>query len=296
MKMRAAEITIPTAMVRQLVNNQFPRWADLPLVSVLSSGTDNARFRLGDATVVRLPRIRRAVEAVLRDQAWLAMIGRHLSTVKVPTPMELGDPSADYRHNWSVDDWLDGDLAREGHVQNVAHLVREIAAFPDVLRKMPVKDAPATGRSLPALRARMRATVIAAAGLVDSNAVPRVWDHALAQGNWAVPLVWLHGDLAPGNLLLQGGHLTGVIDFSALGLGDPSQDLRMAWNLHPASARADFAPKIQVDAPTILPACRRALAQAMFQFPYDHISNRVLAAQARNVIAEVPAEPPGGMI
>ena len=37
--------------------------------------------------------------------------------------------------------------------------------------------------------------------------------------------MWLHADLMPGNLLVDGGRLTSVIGFGCLGAGDPACDL-----------------------------------------------------------------------
>ena len=41
--------------------------------------------------------------------------------------------------------------------------------------------------------------------------------------------VWVHGDVAPGNLLVKDGKLCAVIDFGILGVGDPACDAAMAW-------------------------------------------------------------------
>lgn len=42
-------------LVRSLLKEQCPQWANLELNPILSSGTDNALFRLGDKYVVRMP-------------------------------------------------------------------------------------------------------------------------------------------------------------------------------------------------------------------------------------------------
>jgi aminoglycoside phosphotransferase (APT) family kinase protein len=66
---------------------------------------------------------------------------------------------------------------------------------------------------------------------IDTAAVTRVWDEAVAGPCWDGPLVWIHGDITPGNLIVRGRRLAAVIDFSGLGLGDPAPDLAPAWNL-----------------------------------------------------------------
>lgn len=63
-KMHENELEINEQLVQILLKNQCPHWADLPLESVKSSGTDNALFRLGSEHVVRLPRIHWATEGI----------------------------------------------------------------------------------------------------------------------------------------------------------------------------------------------------------------------------------------
>lgn len=46
---------ISTALVEQLISEQFPQWADLPIRPVEFGGWDNRTFHLGDDMSVRLP-------------------------------------------------------------------------------------------------------------------------------------------------------------------------------------------------------------------------------------------------
>lgn len=46
-----------------------------------------------------------------------------------------------------------------------------------------------------------------------------------------------HGDLTPGNVLVESGRLTGVIDVGGLGPADPALDLVAAWHLLEARPR-----------------------------------------------------------
>ncbi len=70
-KMHADEIDTSAALVRQLLAEQFPQWANLSVTPVPSSGTDNAMFRLGDDLAVRMPRIPGAAGQVAKEQMWL---------------------------------------------------------------------------------------------------------------------------------------------------------------------------------------------------------------------------------
>ncbi len=54
--MHVDELEIDESLVRRLLAEQFPEWAELPLRRVEPSGTVNAIFRLGDELSVRLAR------------------------------------------------------------------------------------------------------------------------------------------------------------------------------------------------------------------------------------------------
>jgi aminoglycoside phosphotransferase (APT) family kinase protein len=122
---------------------------------------------------------------------------------------------------------------------------------------------------------------------VDTAAVAEVWAEAVALPDWSGPPAWSHGDLSPGNVLVTGGRLSAVIDFSGVGVGDPTVDLSVAWNLLSASARERFRAALDVDDVTWLRGRAWALSIAVIQLPYYHRTNPVLAANARHVIREV---------
>ena len=48
-------MVITLRVVAELIREQFPQWAHLPIKPVESSGIDNKTFRLGSEMLVRLP-------------------------------------------------------------------------------------------------------------------------------------------------------------------------------------------------------------------------------------------------
>ena len=54
-RIHADQIHADEDLVRRLITDQFPEWADLPVTAVPSTGTENAIYRLGDTMGVRLP-------------------------------------------------------------------------------------------------------------------------------------------------------------------------------------------------------------------------------------------------
>ena len=95
--------------------------------------------------------------------------------------------------------------------------------------------------------AATRAAIGQLEGMVDVAAVTSMWDEARALPEWSGPPVWSHGDLSPGNVLVTRGRLSAVIDFGGVGVGDPTVDLSVAWNLLSSPDRAKFRAALDVD-------------------------------------------------
>lgn len=70
-KMHADEVPVDAALVRRLIAEQLPEWADLSVHPVTPWGTDNAVYRLGDAMAVRLPRTPRTSRTLEMERQWL---------------------------------------------------------------------------------------------------------------------------------------------------------------------------------------------------------------------------------
>ncbi|MFE3938977.1 phosphotransferase, partial [Streptomyces goshikiensis] len=127
--------------------------------------------------------------------------------------------------------------------------------------------------------------------VVDCDAAAAVWEEALRAPDWDGSPVWLHADLMPGNLLVEAGRLTSVIDFGCAGVGDPACDLFPAWNLLPAGgAREVFREALGVDDATWIRGRARTLSQALIALPYYRRTNQAMAGNARHVIGAVLGE------
>jgi aminoglycoside phosphotransferase (APT) family kinase protein len=111
----------------------------------------------------------------------------------------------------------------------------------------------------------------------------------LAAADWDAEPVWLHGDLLPANLLVEGDELSGVLDFGCLTLGDPACDAMAAWTVFAGDARAAFRDALGVDDATWERSKGWALSFAIVALPYYRDTNPVICAAARHAIAEVLA-------
>lgn len=264
----AAAPVVDEALARRLLAAQFPRWAHLPLRRLHPGGSDHVIFRLGDAMSVRLPRGDWAAGQAEKELLWLPRLAPHLP-LAVPAPLEVGEPAFGYPWHWSVSRWLDGETATPGGLADPEEAAADTAAFLRALQGLPLpavvspspspspstspSDAP-YGLLSPAvpLRDRDRATraaiaAVGADGTFDARALTAVWEAAVEAGDRPGPPVWFHGDMHNGNLLTRSGHLSAVLDFGGLGVGDPACDLVIAWTLLDAGPRAAFRAALGAD-------------------------------------------------
>jgi aminoglycoside phosphotransferase (APT) family kinase protein len=99
--------------------------------------------------------------------------------------------------------------------------------------------------------------------------------------------VWIHGDLIRGNMLVDEGRLSAVIDFSCLCIGDPACDVMVAWTFLSSESRGVFRAELGVDDATWSRARGWALSFGLIALPYYIDTNPLIALDARRAITEV---------
>ncbi len=294
-QMHAHEMYTDADLVRRLLGAQMPQWADLPIWPVESAGTDNAIYRLGDSMAVRMPRIDWAVPAVAKEQRWLPYLAPQLP-LPIAEPLAQGQPGAGYPWPWAIYRWLPGTSASAGVISDLEQAALDLARFIRALWRIDTQGAPHAsahalrGAALITRDAATRAAISALDGMIDTSAATAVWETALAAAEWQRAPVWFHGDVLPGNLLVDHGRLSAVIDFSGMGVGDPACDLMIAWALFSDASRAVFRTALAVDAATWMRARGHALSQALIFIPYYLHTNPVGVARARQQLAAVLAD------
>src|SRR5579884_472446 len=131
--MHADEIPIDIQLVRDLIAEQFPAWADLPIRAARPFGTDNAIFRLGENLAVRLPRRDLNVPALLKEMEWLPRLAPSLS-LAIPQPVAHGEPGSGYPLPWAIYGWIDGENATRERLLDARQAALDLAAFIQALQ------------------------------------------------------------------------------------------------------------------------------------------------------------------
>lgn len=246
------KIPIDVPQVAQLIATQFPKWANLEITPVKNSGWDNKTFHLGPHMTVRLPSHADYEGQVKKEQVWLPKLAPQLP-LPISLPLAMGKPGCGYPLHWSIYKWLDGNTASIAHITDLRQFAIALAEFLHALEKCdPTGGPPASehnffrGGSLAVYDDETRAAIAALDDKKYVQATTAVWNVALGS-TWQRPPVWVHGDIAIGNLLVNNGQLSAVIDFGQLGIGDPACDLAIAWTLFTGESREAFRATLPLD-------------------------------------------------
>lgn len=231
-------------LLRRLVREQFAQFSDLPIRRIEPGGWDNVSFRLGDGLLAKLPRDERYSAQPSRErEALLALCD--VCPLRIPVSVGLGQPSDGFASHWSILEWIEGASVAET-TDIVAGLPVALAEFLKALHEASSSDAPRPGPEnfwrggpLSALADEFREAVAALPENFDKNTLSAIWKRAIDCPNRRPP-VWVHGDIAPSNLLQRGGQLVAVIDFGLVAAGDPACDLAIAWLAFDGDTRKAF--------------------------------------------------------
>ena len=272
---------IDAALVRRLIAQQFPQWADLPVTPVKIDGWDNRTYRLGTELTARLPTHESYTAAIDKEHEWLPVLAPYLP-VAIPEAVAKGSPGEGYPYHWAIRRWIDGETATVENITDLDEFARSIAEFILALQSVDATGGPVAGahsfyRGAPPEYYHDE-TVEALAvlkGRIDADLAREVWDAALAT-SWDRPPVWFHGDIASGNLLVRDGRLSAVIDFGTSGVGDPACDLVIAYTFFAGDSRETFRAAVGQDRDTWARARGWALWKALITTDLP-VVERVLA-------------------
>lgn len=287
-------MTTAVSTVQKLIAKQFPQYGTLAIKPFHIQGNDHHTFHLGKNLLIRMPSASGYALHVLREHTWLPFLKKHL-LITIPHPRHLEEPSADFPWHFSITELIEGDSLDICKVRDdeKVELARDLAGFLKSLHKVPTHGAPSSsphnyhrGGALKIYDQELREAVQKLNTIFNINDILRYWEKAL-QSTWDKNPVWVHGDLAPGNLLIEHGKLKAVIDFGCMAVGDPACDLAMAWTFFDTPSRTTFQEKMNLDQRTWQRAGGWALWKACIELTKPNSLSSLKTLKNRQIICAV---------
>jgi aminoglycoside phosphotransferase (APT) family kinase protein len=294
-KLRAGKFDVDVPLVQRLVASQFPQWAQLPIRPVENDGWDNWTFHLGDRIKVRLPSAAGYAEQAEKEAHWLPKLAPKLP-LPVPAPIGLGQPGEGFPWSWSISNWLEGEPATRGRVADPVQFGWDVAKFLTALQAIDTEGGPPPGAHnyfrgadvMDFYGDEARRSVDRIADMIDAPAAHEVL-RAAREASFTGTPVWVHGDIAAGNLLVDGSRLCAVIDFGCCAVGDPACDLVLAWVFLDGPAREAFRLSMAADDAMWARARGWALWKAALVQANGSVTNPA-ERSPRDIIADIIAE------
>jgi len=193
------------------------------VATVVEDGQNNRVLDFGDR-IVRIPR-HAGAEVALRREAELLGRLRPALPIAIPDIRIVESETGPV----AVHDRLPGEAFRSldgfGEAER-EQLARDLAAFLRALHGLPATVIADGHRedTWRELAARLPADVLPRLAPATRSAVDAAF-RRFAERADDLPEAVIHGDFGTGNILAEGGRVTGVIDFAGCGLGDPAYDL-----------------------------------------------------------------------
>ena len=281
-------------LARKLIAEQFPEYASLPIVDVEKQGHDNLTYRLGDDMLIHMPTAAGYALKVPKEQELLPQLAKRLS-IRIPAPIKMGKPSADYPYPFSIYKWLSGksinlltltDKEKEQLTFDLSKFLKELQSISDIEGPEPGQHNWWRGDHVSVYDKGAREQIAELAEIIDVTRALALWDKACAT-KWDKQPIWIHGDFAIGNILMDSGKLSAVIDFGGVAVGEPACDLVIAWTYLSGKAREIFISEMNMDPDTWLRARAWALWKATFELCQITDKNSPEAQVQKRIIDEV---------
>lgn len=263
----AAEIEIDEPLVRRMLVDQAPAFADLAL-ELFATGWDNTILALGPDHLVRLPHRKQAVDLVRHEHRWLPILATRLP-IAIPVPVVAGRPSVVFPWPWSIVERVAGAdaIATPPEAKPAVQLMSQFFSAmhipaPDDAPLNPWRGGP-VGERDEITQKRFDRLDSWLDGRADADRLRRLWQMAVEADVYDGPPIWIHGDVHPGNVIVRDGQIVSVIDFGDLTSGDRATDLGSAWMLFDSVDRLELRRLLDIDDATWCRARGWALSVAL---------------------------------
>jgi aminoglycoside phosphotransferase (APT) family kinase protein len=234
-----AETIVDEALARELIREQFAPVGERS-VELVAAGWDYTVHRVDDEWAFRFPRREIVLEPMRRE---VDVLERLAPSLPVPAPVYRGVPSQRFSWPFWGARWLPGVEAGGASAAERHELAPQ---FGRVLRQLHAADVP--GLPVDVVR-RADMAFRAAKAREELAAVAPLWTAPpvafdLLDRAERLPPATLtatcHGDLHFRQVIVEGGRLTGIVDWVDVCRSDPGIDLLLVYAFLPRDAREGF--------------------------------------------------------
>lgn len=271
-KVNINHLKITSDLISILIKEQFPEYSNLPIKPVDNQGHDNRTFRLGEEMLARMPSYKKYAAKVEIEQKWLPKLAPNIS-LKIPNPLHIGKASTDYPFNWSIYKWIDGKSLNQvsRHNLDLEEIAQTLANFIKEIHKIDTTNAPEAGEhnfyrgcDLGIYQSQAIDNILTLKDIIDDKRAISIMQTA-TKSKWSKNPIWIHGDLAIGNILIKDNKINAIIDFGGMAIGDPACDLVLYWNFFEGKSQEIFKSELNLDQNTWNRARGWALWKACFE-------------------------------
>ena len=295
--MHSDQIYIDTQIAREMLCEQFPQFRHEKVDEIHGSGTVNAIFKIGSIATARFP-LRGTDPAAcftnLSDEARNMAKFAKYSTVAAPHPIGMGKPGPLYPMPWTVQSWVEGDVATSEILASSATFAVDIADLIAALRLTDTNglcfDGQGRGGCLRQHDDWMSVCFANSEGLLDVPKLRRKWAMFRDLPSSGSD-VMCHKDLIPSNLLIRGERLIGVLDSGSFGPADRSLDLVVVWHVFSRRQRKIVRTCLGSDTVEWKRGAAWAFQQAMGLVWYYKNSNEVMSELGRSTLSRILNDP-----
>lgn len=291
------EVHIDEQVARRLIIEQFSEWRFECVRRITADGTVNAIFRIGADLSARFP-LRSADPTDMKAElAREAAAMRELAVycpVATPAPVAVGDPGDGYPLPWTVQTWIHGAVATPHDLAHSEIFAHDLVNLVRALRAADTKGrhfaGSGRGGDLHDSEPWMEVCFRESDGLLPVDRLRALWAEFRSLPNGA-PDVMTHGDLIPGNLLVEDDRLVGVLDGGGFAPADPSLDLVAAWHMLDDERRSVLRSELACGDVEWWRGAAWAFQQAMGLVWYYRETNPGMSALGQATLARLLSDP-----
>lgn len=284
-------------IAKELIDSQFPQYKELKIEKIASQGHDNTTFQLGANYTISFPNKDMYQESIQSVYDFLPKIQEYLS-IKIPIKMHIGNPSTLFSYRWSIQRYIEGQSSNlilesidlNQFATELAKILKEFKNIKNLDRENKLRPSPKNffrGGDLIIYKSDIEQSLsILKDEQIDKVWINKIWKHAISVP-WKGENLFVHGDIAQGNIIFNDNKLEGIIDFGTMACGDPACDLMMAWNTFTGESRAIFKKIVDYDNDTWIRGMAWTLWKGLLEISQTSKSNANDWKNPQKVIEEI---------